>query len=248
LISRSLTDNNVDIWLIEPHLIAPETVDSLKQTITDAELIRATAKRGATAQRDAIITRALIRLVLSQYQDIEPLNWGFEIGFNGKPYISDDDFGLSFNLSHATNLIACAVTRHHDIGIDVEYTKRASDTYKLAPRYFSPQEVEALQALPYEQQAIDFYHYWTLKEAYIKACGDGLAIPLNHFSFTIDNELRAAISFSPQRNDQPQHWQHSLYQPTSDHKMGLSVRVADTYPLTITTHQLTNDRLLALIR
>lgn len=229
-----LPDNQIDIWLIEPQYIDSKQLKAYHALLSSQELINAQKKRGATAQRDAIITRAFIRSILSHYENLTPQQWRFGKGFNGKPLISNDNIDLEFNISHATNLIVCAITHKHSIGIDVEYIRRKSDTYKLAPRYFSPKEVEDLQALPYEQQAIDFYHYWTLKEAYIKACGDGLAIPLNQFSFTI-NDNKVAIAFSNRREDSPNNWQHYLFHPTADHKMGLSISVDSKQPLTVTT-------------
>jgi len=230
----NLTAHDIDIWLIEPHQLSEQTLSQYRQSLTEQELARLTRKRGEVAQRDGMVTRAFVRQILSQYEDIAPLEWQFGSGFNGKPFIKNAGVNLQFNLSHATNLIVCAVTRTHDIGIDVEYIKRRSDTYKLAPRYFSAQETTALQALPYEQQAIDFYHYWTLKEAYIKACGDGLAIPLNQFSFTIGDDHRAEITFSADRDDDAKEWQHFLFEPTCDHKMGLSVCIDSKQPLTLT--------------
>lgn len=204
-----------------------------RQLLIPEELARVDSRRGANGQHEALITRAFIRCVLSQYSELQPQDWLFDKGFNGKPFVTNSPTPLSFNLSHAKNLIVCAVTKQLDVGIDVEYIKRKSDTYKLAPRYFSDSEVQALQALPYAQQPIDFYHYWTLKESYIKACGDGLAIPLDHFSFVITEDDAVTIEFSPQRDDNPNHWQHFLYHPTDEHKMALSVRVESTKELTI---------------
>lgn len=236
-----LNTHTIDIWLIEPQRVDEATMRLFQSVITPVELANANRKRGSIGQRDAIITRAFIRQVLSQYEDISPLAWEFGKGFNGKPFISQPNTNLSFNLSHAKDLIVCAVSRGCDLGIDVEYIKRKSDTYKLAPRYFSPQEISDLQALPYHQQAIDFYHYWTLKEAYIKACGDGLAIPLNQFSFKLTAGEPVSISFAPARDDHPNYWQHFLYQPTDAHKMALSVKVANHLPLSIRMLELQAD-------
>lgn len=244
-----LSSDQVDVWLIKPQDIDNEALLTYQSLISEEELTNARRKRGKVAQRDAIVTRAFIRCILSHYQEIPPKAWSFGKGFNGKPFIANDNIDIEFNLSHATNLIVCAVTRKHPIGIDVEYIRRKSDTYKLAPRYFSPQEVKTLEALPYAQQAIDFYHYWTLKEAYIKACGDGLAIPLSHFSFIIDSDKQVAITFDQRRNDDAKNWQHYLFHPTNDHKMGLSVRLDSKQPLAITTRYyepLSNARLISL--
>jgi len=229
-----LAENQIDIWLIRPQDIHDgQLLDAYHQLLSDEERVKVARRHNSNARHDALVTRAFIRTVLSHYHPTAPQQWTFEQGRYGKPYISNEGVELAFNLSHASELIVCAISRNNPLGIDVEYTKRNSDTYKLASRYFSESETQALQALPYQQQAVDFYHYWTLKESYIKACGDGLAIPLRHFSFDITNNERATLSFSPERDDDPAQWQSFLFHPTDDHKMALSVRVDSTKKLTI---------------
>jgi len=224
-----LKKHHIDIFLVRPETIKAQQQAKFKLLISSNEKDGISRKRTESAQRDALITRALVRLALSKYVDIAPSDWHFNKGWNGKPFIALTCQGhkanIEFNLSHATGLIACAITKSLPLGLDVEYTKRKSDTYKLAPRYFSPEENEDLAALPYEQQAISFYDYWTLKESYIKACGDGLAIPLNHFSFDISNHNNIKINFDNARNDQPHHWHCSLFDISDDHKMALTARV-----------------------
>jgi len=190
-------------------------------------------------QHSGLVTRAFIRCILSHYGDVKPQDWQFGRGFNGKPYLKDSSVSLEFNLSHANDMIVCAVTKSFPLGIDVEYTKRNSDTYKLAPRYFSATEIEALQQFEHAQQPWHFYDYWTLKESYIKACGDGLAIPLNHFSFDLSNRAQVKLSFCAQRNDNPAHWQSWLFEASKDHRMALTVKAPSNQNMTITTRYLT---------
>lgn len=226
-----LKDNHVDIYLIQPQLVNGALRKTLSEIVTSAEQEKINKKRTDTAQRDALLTRVLIRTVLSRYAALSPLQWIFDKGWNGKPFISDTcrskTFDIEFNLSHAKDLIACAVTKNTPLGIDVEYTKRKSDTYKLAPRYFSDYEVNNLEALPYEEQRVAFYNYWTLKESYIKACGDGLSIPLNHFSFDISEPNNIKLSFDQARNDNPVNWKSLLFNVTNDHKMALTVKTQE---------------------
>lgn len=225
-----LKKHHVDIFIIQPNLVCDAMLSRYKSIINEDEMASIERRRTSSAQRDALITRGLIRSVLSRYVDnITPQDWCFDKGWNGKPCIAHSspgaDLAIEFNLSHAHNLIACAVTQSLPIGLDVEYTQRKSDTYKLAPRYFSQAEVNDLQALPYPQQALSFYDYWTLKESYIKACGDGLSIPLHHFSFDISDKKNVNISFDEARRDTPAHWHCALYDATPVHKMALSAKI-----------------------
>ena len=93
---------------------------------------------------------------------------------------------LRFNISHTDGLIACAVTIGREVGVDVEHINRHL-THDVADRFFAPREVADLQSLPDEEQQRVFFDYWTLKEAYIKARGFGLALPLGDFAFTLQS-------------------------------------------------------------
>lgn len=224
-----LIEGHVDIYLIRPQMVSETLQKALSKIITGAEQEKINKKRSNTAQRDALLTRALIRTVLSRYVPLSPVKWAFNSGWNGKPFVSETCINnandIEFNLSHAKDLIVCAITKSTPLGIDVEYNKRKSDTYKLAPRYFSESETFDLQAKPYDEQAVEFYNYWTLKESYIKACGDGLSIPLNHFSFDITEPNDIKLNFDAARNDNPAHWKSLLFDVTPDHKMALTVKI-----------------------
>jgi 4'-phosphopantetheinyl transferase len=236
----TLSRNHVDIWLVRPNKIDDQNLlTQYAKLLSQDEQTKVQRYIRKSDQHSALITRAFIRSLLSHYADIEPQDWQFGRGFNGKPYLKNAPTSLEFNLSHADNMIVCAVTKTHALGIDVEYTKRNSDTYKLAPRYFSPAEVTTLQQFEYAQQPDHFYDYWTLKESYIKACGDGLAIPLNHFSFDLNDRDNIRLSFVPQRNDDPNHWQSWLFNASSEHRMALTIKAPNAEQVTITTRYLT---------
>jgi len=225
---------------VQPGTITdPQLLCQYKSLLSGDETIKVNRYIKVSDQHSALITRAFIRCILSHYDVVEPQEWQFGRGFNGKPYLKDSPIALEFNLSHASNMIVCAVTKSYPLGIDVEYTKRKSDTYKLAPRYFSPTEVDALLQFEHLQQPWHFYDYWTLKESYIKACGDGLAIPLNHFSFDLSNRSEVKLSFSPLRDDNPEHWQSWLFEASEDHRMALTVKAPRRENITLTTRYLT---------
>ncbi|MDP2562722.1 4'-phosphopantetheinyl transferase superfamily protein [Psychrobium sp. 1_MG-2023] len=242
----ALLENQVDIWLVKPHHIScPNQLAYFRQQLSEQERAKVDKQYNQEGRHSALVTRALVRNVLSKYHStIAPSDWRFGKGFNGKPFISNPNVTLDFNLSHAQGLIAIAVSHQLELGIDVEYIKRKANTYKLAPRYFSPYENEALAQLPYQQQAIDFFNFWTLKESYIKACGDGLAIPLDHFWFKIKSFDDIELGFSELRNDSPTQWQSFLFEPTLEHKMALTVRANRTAPLTINQFNFIEDNLI----
>jgi phosphopantetheinyl transferase (holo-ACP synthase) len=104
-------------------------------------------------------------------------------------------------------------------------TRRLS--HDIADRFFAPREVADLRALPAADQPRVFFDYWTLKEAYIKARGMGLALPLAHFAFTLRPPAAPTIAFDAEIQDDPDSWQFSQAWPSPDHRLGLAVRRGD---------------------
>ena len=139
-----------------------------------------------------VLAHAALRVILSRYIRNAPTLLTFETNAYGRPELSTSAGGrpLRFNLSHTYGLIAVAVCREYDIGVDVECTLRRStaDWFELAARFFSPFETAALRRLANEQRDQRFLQVWTLKEAYIKARGLGLSIPLHAFSFDLTDD------------------------------------------------------------
>ena len=178
-------------------------------------------------RHEYLLTRALARSVLSRYAPVAPKDWSFVRNAHGRPEIAGPAGlpPLRFNLSNTDGLIACLVLLERDAGVDVEHTGRSGETVKLADRFFAPAEVRALHALPAERQRARFFDCWTLKEAYIKARGMGLAIPLSHFSFELDAGERIGIAFDPRLEDDPEAWRFTLMSPTADHRMATAIRV-----------------------
>lgn len=177
-------------------------------------------------RRAFLLTRALVRTMLSRYAAVAPADWRFIANVHGRPEILDRPDGvpdLRFNISHTQGLIACAVTIGREVGVDVELVTRHL-THDVAGRHFAPGEVSDLHRLPEEEQARVFFDYWTLKEAYIKARGFGLALPLGDFAFKLNPPDPPAITFEPSLNDDPATWQFLQDWPTPQHRFALAVR------------------------
>ncbi len=173
-----------------------------------------------------LLTRALVRTTLSRYAPVAPADWHFIANAHGRPEILDRPAGvpdLRFNLSHTDGLIACAVTIGREVGLDVEHVGRRL-TQDVAARFFAPAEVAHLQSLPAEQQERVFFDYWTMKEAYIKARGFGLALPLGDFAFHFAPDQPPTITIEPSLQDDPATWQFQQDWPTPIHRLGLAIR------------------------
>ncbi len=180
-------------------------------------------------QQDAarfVIGRALARTMLSRYANVAPRDWPFVIDEHGRPSLGVRPTGvpdLRFNLSHTPGLVACAVAIGREVGVDVEHVRRQV-THDIPERFFSAREVTDLRALPDAEQHAVFFDYWTLKEAYIKARGLGLALPLRHFTFLRTPGRTPSIAFAPELHDDATSWQFAQFWPTVHHRMSVAVR------------------------
>ena len=152
--------------------------------------------------RDAfVLAHALVNATLSELLDAPLASLRFSLGEHGRPELVQEGGAarMRFNLAHTRGLVAAAFTLEHDIGIDVEHVDRRVGVAELAPRVFSPAERASLDAQPTpEAQRARFFELWTLKEAYVKAIGKGLAAPLTQISFECE-PLRdpPRMSFGP---------------------------------------------------
>lgn len=160
-----------------------ETLSALRSVLDPAEQARAARYRVEGKRREYVAARGQMRSVLAAYVGCNPAGLHFDASPHGKPFLPGA--GLRFNLSHTDGLALLAVTNGQEVGIDLESTHRQVEGDTLAERFFSPSEVEALRALPPEQHLTGFLNGWTRKEAYIKARGLGLALPLDSFSVTL---------------------------------------------------------------
>jgi 4'-phosphopantetheinyl transferase len=179
----------------------------------------------AHAAASYLLTRAMMRTVLSRYAAVAPMAWTFQRNAHGRPDISGPalDLPLRFNLSNTRGLVVCGVTVGWDLGVDVEHLDR-KPAIEVADSYFAPPEVRALCSLPPEAQSDRFLSYWTLKEAYIKARGMGLAIPLCDFALTLSSTAAPTVAFSGSLSDDPSAWQFGLVTPAPRYLAAVAVR------------------------
>ena len=137
------------------------------------------------------------------------------------------------------------MTLDHDIGVDIEDVERRGRLLEIADAYFAPDELIVLLSAPPGRAArVLFFRLWTLKEAYIKAHGDGLSLPLDRFAFALSPP---AIAFAPGFPDDPAVWQFCTLTPTASHILSVAVRHGGTNPVAVAPHRVTHcdiDRLM----
>ena len=204
-----IESNEIQLWLVENEQIVEQSLlDDYQGLLNPEEQKRFERFVFPRHKKQFLISRALVRTVLGQYMGQAPESLVFARNAYGKPRIAsfEQSLPLSFNLSHTNGFSVLAVSRDNELGVDAEYLTRKVDILKLANRFFSKQEYQALALMDVKEFDESFFKLWTLKEAYIKACGMGLAIPLKDFSFSFNNN-EIEISFSKERDDKPESWQ-----------------------------------------
>lgn len=227
----SLQENDIHLWITQPqHIYQADLLTHYKSLLTATETQKQQRYRFEKDRHSALVTRAFVRDLLSHYADLSPADWCFEKGAYEKPEILNPPLPLRFNISHTNDMIICAVTLNDDIGCDVETITRNSDLLAIADSYFSASEAAELFRQPENQQSSCFFDYWTLKESYIKALGQGLAIPLADFSFHIgpadstQHNGNIKLSFAPHRIDKPKNWRSWLFYPNNQHRIAISIK------------------------
>jgi 4'-phosphopantetheinyl transferase len=214
------------VWLVhDPERVPAATLDGVGQVLEEEERAKAARYLRAVDRARSIAARALLRLTLSRYAPVAPTGWRFVENRYGRPELAEvppGAEGLRFNVSHTDGLVAVAVTRGRDIGVDVEHLDRTL-SHAIPERFFSPQEVADLRRHPEADQHRVFFDYWTLKESYIKARGMGLALPLDDFTFHLDGDAPPRISFAPALRDDPARWQFAQTSPSRRHRLAVAV-------------------------
>lgn len=134
-----------------------------------------------------VVARGSLRALLGHYLEMDPGRFHFRYSPYGKPELVEefnhDD--IRFNISHSAGMGLFSFSKGRDIGVDIEYVREELADEQIAIRFFSTTEVEALLALPKNQQKEAFFTCWTRKEAYIKARGEGLSLPLDQFDVSL---------------------------------------------------------------
>ena len=205
-----LADDEVHVWDLSLDLPA-DALDSFLTLLDTDERERAARFKFTAPRNQFVASHAFLRKVLSCYLRTDPREIGFRTSSHGKPELIGGE--LRFNLSHTEGTAVVAVARGLAVGVDVERVRVNLEPLELADRFFSRQEAEWLRAQPEAQRIASFFACWTAKEAYIKACGGGLSIPLAEFSViphSGQSELKLEVSGKPEDSLRWSIWQLDL--------------------------------------
>ncbi len=179
-----LSGREVQLWMIRLEALE-STFDRALSWLSADEAERAARFRFEKHRRAFVLGRAVLRALTANYLRIAATDVSFAYGPKGKPALAAARYPLDFNVSNSGDLAAYAFTSDCEIGVDVEYRRRMADIEAIARRFFAPAEVTEFMALAESDRPAGFFNCWTRKEAYIKAVGDGLSLPLDSFRVTL---------------------------------------------------------------
>ena len=223
-----LPNNAVHVWRAALH-VSPSELRAFGDTLAVGERARAERFYFQKHREHFIVGRGLLRDILSRYLDRKPDQLRFCYNAYGKPALIEETGaeGLCFNLSHSHGIALYALTRGREIGVDIEYFRPDVEAEKLAERFFSPREATVLHALPEHLRKEGFFNCWTRKEAYIKAEGKGMSIPLSAFDVSLTPGEPAALLRSQNDTQETSRWTLQALDPKPGYAAALAVKGHD---------------------
>ena len=184
-----LQPDEVHVWRSRLYGAAPMAA-GLAGCLSDDELHRASRFRSTKDRNRFVARRVIQRIILGRYLKLEPAQLRFRHNEQGKPELDPAMASepLCFNTSHSNGLAVFAISRNRTVGIDVEQVDPTTGWLEIAEHSFATREVDVLRKLPVSDRVAAFFSMWTCKEAYIKAEGKGLSIPLNQVEVSLSGD------------------------------------------------------------
>lgn len=218
-----LNSNEIHVWRTS---LAMDTtnIHSLHQTLSADEQQRAALFHFQKDREHFIVARGLLREILSRYLNQKPNDISFYYNQHGKPALhTHGEESLYFNVSHSYGLALYAVASG-PIGVDLERIRTNFPYQEIAGKFFSTKENAMLRSLPHNLQPKAFFTCWTRKEAYIKATGKGLSIPLNQFEVSLLPGEPAVLLSIQGDIEAASHWLLQDLNPSPNYVAALAVQ------------------------
>ncbi len=187
-----LSEKKIDVCLLE---LQEFNCEQLYSFLSNDEKERADKLSVELKKIQFIISRSILRKIISNSTDKHHDEIKFFYSEHGKPFIKDkhNDKAIEFNVSHSEECILIAVTLDNRVGVDVEKINEKIDYKSLSTRFFSKKENEYLRSLKENKKLNAFYSIWARKEAFIKATGIGIGFGLDKFSVCSNNKFTPKI-------------------------------------------------------
>jgi 4'-phosphopantetheinyl transferase len=214
-----LKEGEVLVWTAELDSVTETRLEQLARLLSQDEEQKASRFRFERDQKRFTVCRGILREILGTYLKKDPKKIDFNYGPQGKPYLKGSDRqadgSLYFNVSHSSGWAIYALGLG-EVGVDLEFVRPIPEMQALVDQYFSVAERRAFGSVLPNLQLKAFYHCWTRKEAYVKACGGGLQIPLDQFDVSVDPELPAQLIRVQQTPGDQLPWSLHSFDPSAE--------------------------------
>ncbi len=220
--SAALLPAGVQVWHIPQR---GQDVAAQTSLLAPQELVHLGALTDTATRDRHVLSRAALRVLLSRWVPaVAPQQWQLSRAAHGRPELAGPVAAgrISFNIAHTDDEILLALCAEGRVGVDVEARERPSDALALARRYFRDEEVAALEALPARLRQQRFLELWTLKEARVKATGEGLSRGLRRVGFALDEA--SGIALLPNVREEGDAWQFWQWSLAGTHLVALALQ------------------------
>jgi 4'-phosphopantetheinyl transferase len=191
--SLTLAENEYHVWRSALQCDRAH-LGNLEASLNKEEKLRASKFLVADARKRFVLSRSILRELLGRYLKLDAAEITLGSGPYGKPFLDMPAAApIQFNISHSHEYGAFVFAKRRQVGIDIEKIRPEAAGGDIAKRFFSQGEIEQLAAMTEKDRIAGFFACWTKKEAYIKARGEGLQIPLHSFSVSIADAERQEL-------------------------------------------------------
>jgi 4'-phosphopantetheinyl transferase len=216
-----LEKDDVHVWLA-PIIVSPSTIERYDVLLDPHEVAQSERFQRVVHRNRYIVTKILVRLILSRYLQVQPKCLRFFYNEHGKPLLGrpGDVQGVNFSLSHSSGLALLAIAHQgRRIGVDLEKKRTMASVNRIAKKFFPAEECATLRIMAEPLKSRTFLRAWTIMEAYVKAQGIGLAAAVkNRQTFLLDKIISHARGHI---NNFP--WSISCWEPTPEYVASLVV-------------------------
>lgn len=228
----SLPTHTVHVWRADLGLEAPY-LHCLEQNLSADERTRAARFRFARDRDRFVGARGLLRDILALYLDTTPGRLSFAYGAHGKPFLAGKAHStLRFNVSHSVDMMLLAVAHMREVGVDVEDVHNSVVALEeIDETVLSEPERRTLARFDGEDWRSNFLRFWTLKEAYIKADGRGVSLPLERIDVSIPGRVAVLDQGTGEWRPCPR-WELRTLAPVSGYMAALATEGQD-WPLAL---------------
>ncbi len=199
-----LSADEVHLWRAN---LDDHAADSFRSLLADDEISRADRFHFTRDRNHYIIARGLLRRLLAGYVGIGAADLRFSYAEKGKPFLTKGRHdAINFNLAHSHGMAVYAFSPDRELGVDLEFIREDFGGEKIAERFFSTHETDVLKTVSADLKNEAFFNCWTRKEAYIKARGEGLSMPLDQFDVSLAPGEKAALLRNHKEPEETSRW------------------------------------------